>query len=51
MPPRLNKRQIREQEELAALDIKNDSLVEEESEKEVLVALSKTHAFAAVGLA
>lgn len=49
MPPRLSKRQIREQEELVALDIKNESPVEEEeSEDEPQAAPVKTGAFAAV---
>lgn len=53
MPPRLSKRQIREQEELAALDLKSEApaeKVEEEFDDEIPAAPPRTGGFAAVRL-
>ena len=50
MAPRLSKRQIRELEELAALDKEDDSPVEKESEADKPAPQPKTGAFAAVSV-
>ena len=50
MAPRLSKRQIRELEELAALDKEDEPTVQKESEEEKPAPQPKTGAFAAVSV-